>query len=91
MSNIKKDHQVSSIAIANSRFKRIGSIVICTSVAYHTVNEIKSIPYGYRPTHSLYIPIFINHSSRITLLLIKDDGSLNIWESGVMNGNTLFC
>lgn len=69
----------------------VGSIVICTSVAYHTVNEIKSIPYGYRPIHSLYIPIFINHSSRITLLLIKDDGSLNVWESGVMNGNTLFC
>lgn len=91
LSNIKKNNQISSIAIANSRFQRVGSIVICTSVAYHTVNEIKSIPYGYRPIHSLYIPIFINHSSRITLLLIKDDGSLNVWESGVMNGNTLFC
>ena len=75
---VKKDNQVSSITIANSIFQRIGSIVICTSVAYHTVNEIKSIPYGYRPTHSLYIPIFIDNYSRITLLLIKDDGSLNV-------------
>ena len=75
---VKKDNQVSGIAIANSRFQRVGSIVICTSLAYHTVNKIKSIPYGYRPIHSLYIPIFIDNSSRITLLSIKDYGSLNV-------------
>ena len=78
MSNINKGHKVFYTRIANTRFQRIGSIVICTSIAYHTVNEIKSIPYGYRPIHSLYIPIFIDHSSRITLLFINDDGSLNV-------------